>query len=311
MDPNILKNIGQLDHDLNFTKLAEVTDFIKNFDQPKYQQIVDANHLNNLSLKERQLLVESIAVNVLVRNDHDFNHRLTPPAIGLIFSEIISLLADEQSVELVDFGGGTGSLTFSILANLQNDQINATLIDNNEEFFDFSNEYRPLFSFGNATEQVFDDVVSYNFSKKADFLVSDVPVGYYPQTQGLDDFQVKDNDNLTYVQNLFIERSIQILNDNGFAIMAVPQNIFTSEQSGVLLRMLRESAYIQGIISLPLNSFTDHKFVKNIIILQKHGDNAKQITPVLIYQLADIEDLKSYQKLFSTLKAWSREIKYI
>lgn len=303
------KKFEQLYKELNFTKISEITDLLRDLNNNNYNSIISRYHIDNISLKSQQLLIEAITINVLVRNDQDFNHRLTPQIIGLIYSEIITSINSKSTINIVDLGSGTGNLIFSILDNFKDITFNTTIIDNNEEMIKFSQQYRKLFHFQNNLKFMFDDVISYQPLEKIDFVISDMPVGYYPQNKNILNYQVKISDDLTYVQNLFIEKSLRILKHNSFAILTVPQNIFTSKQSSVLLKVVKESAYIQGIIGLPLNSFTDKKFRKYIIILQKKGDWAHQMTPVLLYNLENLDDIQSYRKLLITLQAWGEEIK--
>lgn len=309
MDNQILKNFNQIYKELNFTKISEITDLLRDLNENRPNPLITRNHLNELSLKSQQLLFEALTINVLIRNDQDFNHRLTPPTIGLIFSEIITALSPDPTSSFIDLGSGTGSLIFTILANLKQSSFNATAIDNNEEMIEFSRQYYALFPCKNYLNFVFDDVISYQSLDQSDFIVSDVPIGYYPQKQNLKDYLVKSENSLTYVQNLFIEKGLELLQENGFAIFSVPQNIFTSKQSSVLLKMIKESAYIQGMISLPPSNFSAEKFQKYIIMLQKKGSWAHQIKPVLLYNLAELDDLASYKKLLTTLQAWGKEIK--
>ena len=309
MENRNFKKFEQLYKELNFTKISEITDLLRDLNNNNYNSIISRYHIDNISLKSQQLLIEAITINVLVRNDQDFNHRLTPQIIGLIYSEIITSINSKSTVNIVDLGSGTGNLIFSILDNFKDITFNTTIIDNNEEMIKFSQQYRKLFHFQNNLKFMFDDVISYQPLEKIDFVISDMPVGYYPQNKNILNYQVKISDDLTYVQNLFIEKSLRILKHNSFAILTVPQNIFTSKQSSVLLKVVKESAYIQGIIGLPLNSFTDKKFRKYIIILQKKGDWAHQMTPVLLYNLENLDDIQSYRKLLITLQAWGEEIK--
>ncbi len=309
MENRNFKKFEQLYKELNFTKISEITDLLRDLNNNNYNSIISRYHIDNISLKSQQLLIEAITINVLVRNDQDFNHRLTPQIIGLIYSEIITSINSKSTINIVDLGSGTGNLIFSILDNFKDITFNTTIIDNNEEMIKFSQQYRKLFHFQNNLKFMFDDVISYQPLEKIDFVISDMPVGYYPQNKNILNYQVKISDDLTYVQNLFIEKSLRILKHNSFAILTVPQNIFTSKQSSVLLKVVKESAYIQGIIGLPLNSFTDKKFRKYIIILQKKGDCAHQMTPVLLYNLENLDDIQSYRKLLITLQAWGEEIK--
>lgn len=309
MENRNFKKFEQLYKELNFTKISEITDLLRDLNNNNYNSIISRYHIDNISLKSQQLLIETVTINVLVRNDQDFNHRLTPQIIGLIYSEIITSINSKSTINIVDLGSGTGNLIFSILDNFKDITFNTTIIDNNEEMIKFSQQYRKLFHFQNNLKFMFDDVISYQPLDKIDFVISDMPVGYYPQNKNILNYQVKISDDLTYVQNLFIEKSLRILKHNSFAILTVPQNIFTSKQSSVLLKVVKESAYIQGIIGLPLNSFTDKKFRKYIIILQKKGDWAHQMNPVLLYNLENLDDIQSYRKLLITLQAWGEEIK--
>ena len=92
MENRNFKKFEQLYKELNFTKISEITDLLRDLNNNNLNSIISRYHINDINLKSQQLLIEAIAINVLVRNDQDFNHRLTPQIIGLIYSEILKII---------------------------------------------------------------------------------------------------------------------------------------------------------------------------------------------------------------------------
>ena len=69
MENRNFKKFEQLYKELNFTKISEITDLLRDLNNNNLYSIISRYHIIDINLKSQQLLIEAIAINVLVRND--------------------------------------------------------------------------------------------------------------------------------------------------------------------------------------------------------------------------------------------------
>ena len=93
------------------------------------------------------------------------------------------------------------------------------------------------------------------------------------------------NKNATGLEGLFIEWIIRSLKDDGQAFIIVPEGFMYRLQDVELRKFMLEECYINGIISLPLNTFFSTNKKTYIIALtkKKESEKVKQSTPVFTY----------------------------
>ncbi len=106
----------------------------------------------------------------------------------------------------------------------------------------------------------------------------------------------KDNDLKSYykinaigVEGLFMEWIVRALKPNGKAFVVVPDGIFKRQNDKNLRAFLRQECFIDGIISLPLNTFFTTNKKTYILCLTKKNNKADiQIEPVFTYLVSEI-----------------------
>src|SRR5690625_7439311 len=97
-----------------------------------------------------------------------------------------------------------------------------------------------------------------------DLVVSDLPVGYYPDDVRANDFELKASEGHSYAHHLFIEQSLTYTKSAGYLILLIPESLFDSNQSDNLHQLLQEKTHIIGVLGLPetiLSCKTDIKSV--------------------------------------------------
>lgn len=104
-----------------------------------------------------------------------------------------------------------------------------------------------------------------------DLVVSDLPVGYYPDDVRASEFELKADDGQSYAHHLLIEQSLMYTKEAGYLIFLIPNFLFTSDQAEKLHQFLREHAHIVGLLQLPESIFKTDKNTKSILVLQKKG----------------------------------------
>lgn len=91
------------------------------------------------------------------------------------------------------------------------------------------------------------------------------------------------------VEGLFMEWIIRALKPNGKAFIIVPDGIFNRQNDKNLREFLRQECLIDGIISLPLNTFfTTSKKTYILCLTKKNNRSDVQIDPVFTYLVSEI-----------------------
>ncbi|WP_298693743.1 N-6 DNA methylase [uncultured Sulfuricurvum sp.] len=91
------------------------------------------------------------------------------------------------------------------------------------------------------------------------------------------------------VEGLFMEWIVRALKPNGKAFIVVPDGIFNRQNDKNLREFLRQECFIDGIISLPLNTFfTTNKKTYILCITKKHDKSEIQTDPVFTYLVSEI-----------------------
>lgn len=106
----------------------------------------------------------------------------------------------------------------------------------------------------------------------------------------------KDGDLVNYykinamgVEGLFMEWIIKALKPNGKAFIVVPDGIFNRQNDKNLRQFILDTCYIDGIISLPLNTFfTTNKKTYILCITKKSDKKDIQKDPVFTYLVSEI-----------------------
>lgn len=91
------------------------------------------------------------------------------------------------------------------------------------------------------------------------------------------------------VEGLFMEWIVRALKPNGKAFIIVPDGIFNRQNDKNLRAFLRQECFIDGIISLPLNTFFTTNKKTYILCLTKKNTKADiQTSPVFTYLVSEI-----------------------
>lgn len=91
------------------------------------------------------------------------------------------------------------------------------------------------------------------------------------------------------VEGLFMEWIVRALKPNGKAFVVIPDGIFNRQNDKNLRAFLRQECFIDGIISLPLNTFfTTNKKTYILCITKKNNKADIQTDPVFTYLVSEI-----------------------
>lgn len=271
--------------------------------------------LKNLNLTPLQLK-QSITVSIIKAQKDDkseVNKLMTPDAIGLIASLIayeILNVQDKKNVNIVDPTVGTGNLLIEVIEQLsmtEKFKINAAALDNDDTLVALSKSFSEVMNLNlDAYHQ--DSIADWDITD-IDLAVADLPVGYYPIDDNAKNFKTKSDEGHSYAHHLLIEQTMNNLNDGGIGIFIVPSQIFQTDQANKLSEWMVSSVYLQAVLDLPATLFASKEAQKAIVVLQKHGDNAKQIGNVLMGTIPDTNNPKLFEGFKDQLQDWAKNFK--
>ena len=229
------------------------------------------------------------------------NHQFTPDAIGHLMIFIIEQLCPTEDLSLLELGSGMGILGASFLTSM-NKNVDYLGIELDDLLIDLAASMAEVMDLQMGFVQ--GDAVRPQVLKESDIIVSDLPVGYYPDDQTASRYQVAAKDEHTYAHHLLMEQSLKYLKTGGYAIFLAPTDLLTSPQSELLKSWLTEQAQLVAIIALPEDLFAQGAQSKTIFVLQKKTGEA--IEP-FVYPLTSLRDPAILMVFKENFQNWCQE----
>ncbi|HLS59635.1 MAG TPA: class I SAM-dependent methyltransferase [Virgibacillus sp.] len=229
-------------------------------------------------------------------------HLITPETVSLLMGYLAGKLTqDNEHLRVFDPVSGSGNLLTTVLGQLSQSTdaygseidptliklglLNANLQKMNIEFF-HQDSLRPF---------LLDPV---------DLVVSDLPVGYYPDDIRANDFELKASEGHSYAHHLLIEQSLTYTKSGGYLILLIPEFLFDSDQSDKLHQFLQENTHIVGVLRLPETAFSSKKNVKSVLILQKQGKETIAPKQPLLVDLPSFKDTGAMEDILGQVNNW-------
>lgn len=268
-----------------------------------YKKVVALNLTPEEKRKVSQLLLLKGA-----KTDYlSANHQLTPDTIGYLFIFLIQqFFPKEKQLRLLDPTVGLGNLlaTVELALQMTGKEITSIGVENDDLLVEIAAVNAEWFS--QSAKFFHQDALQNLLLEPVDVVLSDLPIGYYPDDDKAKKFMVgkEVTSGHTYAHHLIIEASFKYLKPEGFGFYLVPTKLFESEQATHFTKWLKEQALLQGMIALPANLFANEASQKSILILQKPGEKAQQAKEVLLVQLGSLKKADQIEKFFQQFAAW-------
>lgn len=232
------------------------------------------------------------------------NHEMTPDAVGMFMSYLFhKFMQGQNEITVLDPAIGTGNLMTTV--------------------FNSAKEGLTMSGFGVEVDEVLIKLalVNANLQKHAieffhqdglaplyidpvDAVVSDLPVGYYPNEIGASEYKLKADEGMSYAHHLFIEQSVKHTKEGSYLFFLVPNFIFESDQAPKLHAFIKETCFIQGLLQLPVSMFKNEKNAKSIFVLQKKGANVTMPKQALLVELPKFSNMKAMEDIMDQLNTW-------
>ena len=229
------------------------------------------------------------------------NHQFTPDSIGFILTFLIDQLSKKEHIDILEIGSGMGNLAETILNNTKKNvdylglELDDLLIDISASIADVMDA---------KVSFVQGDAVRPQVLKESDVIISDLPVGFYPDDNIATRYEVASRQEHTYAHHLLMEQSLKYLKSDGYAIFLAPNDLLTSSQSDLLKKWLQKHAQIVAMIALPESLFGNAAYAKTIFVLKKQDEQAIQ---PFVYALSDLQNQADLLTFSEKFQNWSQE----
>lgn len=255
----------------------------------------------NLTAEEWRRTFQFLFIKANQTEPMQHNHQFTPDSIGFLLTFLLDELVAGQTASVLEIGSGTGNLAQTILHHSQK-QLDYLGVEVDDLLIDLSASMAEVMD--SAISFVQGDAVRPQILKESQIIISDLPVGYYPNDAIAQRYQVASPGGHTYAHHLLMEQSLKYLAKDGYAIFLAPNDLLTSEQSPLLKAWLQDQASVVATIALPTNLFGNPNQAKSIFILQKKGHLSG---PTFVYALQDLQNSEDLQAFVTAFKKWEAE----
>jgi site-specific DNA-methyltransferase (adenine-specific) len=230
------------------------------------------------------------------------NHQMTPDTVGILVGYLVSKFVQKTEYRLLDPAVGTGNLLTTVLNQQAQKNIESFGADIDDILIKLAyvnanlQEHSVRFFHQDSLEPLFLDPI--------DVVVSDLPVGFYPNDLRAADYQIKAKEGHTFSHHLFIEQSVKHTVPGGYLFFLIPNGLFESEQAPLLHEYIKEHLIVQGLIQLPETMFKNKNAEKSILILQKKGENIQPPKQALLVQLPSLSSAAVMEKVLGKMDEW-------
>ena len=229
------------------------------------------------------------------------NHQFTPDGIGFLLVFLVDQLASSDQVDVLEMGSGTGNLAQTLMNNCQR-SLDYLGLEIDDLLIDLAASMAEVMKADVNFAQ--GDAVRPQVLKESDVIVSDLPVGYYPDDAIASRYQVASPQGHTYAHHLLIEQSLKYLKPGGVAIFLAPNDLLTSEQSPLLKKWMQDHAQVLAMVNLPENLFRSANLAKTIFVFRKQEEAVVQ---PFVYPLTDLQDQEDLMKFRESFQNWNKE----
>lgn len=232
------------------------------------------------------------------------NHEMTPDAVGMFMSYLFhKFMKGQNEITVLDPAIGTGNLMTTVFNSAQeNITMSGFGVEVDEVLIKLALVNANLQK--QAIEFFHQDGLAPLYIDPVDAVISDLPIGYYPNEIGASEYKLKADEGMSYAHHLFIEQSVKHTKEGGYLFFLVPNFIFESDQAPKLHAFIKETCFIQGLLQLPVSMFKNEKNAKSIFVLQKKGPSVTMPKQALLVELPKFSNMKAMEDIMDQLNTW-------
>jgi site-specific DNA-methyltransferase (adenine-specific) len=236
------------------------------------------------------------------------NHQMTPDSLGLFISFLVNkFITTEKQLSVLDPAIGTGNLLTTVLNQMANSNVHSIGVEIDEVLIKLAYVGANLQK--HRLELFNQDSLEPLFIDPVDLVLSDLPIGYYPNDVRAQDYELQAKEGHSFAHHLFIEQSIKHTKGGGYLFFIVPNGLFESTQSQQLHEYLHKEVHIQGLLQLPTSLFKNEKAGKSILILQKKKEGIKPPKEILLATLPSLMKQSAVEDILAKIDGWIKQNK--
>ena len=255
----------------------------------------------NLNKEESRRSFQYLLMKAAQTEPLQANHQFTPDGIGFLLVFLVDQLASSDQVDVLEMGSGTGNLAQTLMNNCQR-SLDYLGLEIDDLLIDLAASMAEVMKADVNFAQ--GDAIRPQVLKESDVIISDLPVGYYPDDAIASRYQVASPQGHTYAHHLLIEQSLKYLKPGGVAIFLAPNDLLTSEQSPLLKQWMQDHAQVLAMVTLPENLFRSANLAKTIFVFRKQEEAVVQ---PFVYPLTDLQDQEDLMKFRESFQNWNKE----
>ncbi|PEK91121.1 SAM-dependent methyltransferase [Bacillus mycoides] len=232
------------------------------------------------------------------------NHEMTPDAVGMFMSYLFhKFMQGQKEITVLDPAIGTGNLMTTLFNSAKEElTMSGFGVEVDEVLIKLALVNANLQK--HAIEFFHQDGLAPLYIDPVDAVVSDLPIGYYPNEIVASEYTLKADEGMSYAHHLFIEQSVKHTKEGGYLFFLVPNFIFESDQAPKLHAFIKETCFIQGLLQLPVSMFKNEKNAKSIFVLQKKGQGVTMPKQALLVELPKFSNMKAMENIMEQLNTW-------
>ncbi|PFL71752.1 class I SAM-dependent methyltransferase [Bacillus anthracis] len=232
------------------------------------------------------------------------NHEMTPDAVGMFMSYLFhKFMQGKNEITVLDPAIGTGNLMITVFNSAKEElTMSGFGVEVDEVLIKLALVNANLQK--HAIEFFHQDGLAPLYIDPVDAVISDLPIGYYPNEIGASEYKLKADEGMSYAHHLFIEQSVKHTKEGGYLFFLVPNFIFESDQAPKLHAFIKETCFIQGLLQLPVSMFKNEKNAKSIFVLQKKGPSVTMPKQALLVELPKFSNMKAMEDIMDQLNTW-------
>ncbi|UCZ52280.1 class I SAM-dependent methyltransferase [Bacillus shivajii] len=299
-----LDALGEMGEVLYYPEMADSLS-LDELKKKKLQNIVEqAPALENLHKEESRRAVQ-LAVLKGMKEGTQPHHAMTPDAVslfvGYLVEKVLSYESSDKPKVLLDPAVGAGNLLMGVMNQLKKES-HAIGAEADETLLKLAYVNANLQS--HNIDLFHQDSVASPFVQNVDAVISDLPVGFYPNDDISEKYSLKADEGHSYVHHLLIEQSMNHVKEGGFLFFIVPNFLFESEEAKKLHDYLKSEGYIYSLMQLPKTMFKNDQWGKSILILRKRKEGVQGPKQALLAELPSFSNEKSLQDMMKRISDW-------
>ncbi|MCO7175933.1 class I SAM-dependent methyltransferase [Sporolactobacillus kofuensis] len=230
------------------------------------------------------------------------NHEMTPDTLALLMGHMVAMMAGNHPFSVLDPAVGMANLLTAIMNQAKTDEILAYGIDADPLLLRLAAANSNL---QQKEIQLFhQDGLKPILTESVDFVVSDIPVGIYPDQAAADTYILKDVVEKPLTHFLFVEQGLRKLKDGGHLLALVPNHLFSDDQNRIFHHFIQKHATILALIQLPETLFKNSDQTKSILLMQKKSGTTTLAKQALLAEMPDFSDEVKMRTFMQQLDHW-------